>query len=162
MNMKEKTLSKLNELNIKYEIIEHPPVYTIEDMENLNLPHIDCVAKNLFLRDDKGKEHFLICLEKNKSADLKALKDIIGSRRLSFASEERLKTYLDLTKGSVSPLGVLNNTDSSVKIIFDEDLMKKDFIGVHPNENTATVFLKFDDLKNIIENHGNQFQIINI
>ena len=69
---------------------------------------------------------------------------------------ERLDKYLGLTQGSVSPLGLLNNEDKSVVMIFDRDLVGNEEVGVHPNENTATIWLKFSDLKKIIEEHGNE------
>ena len=162
VSMKEKTLERLNKSGVEYELYEHTPVYTIEEMEKLGLPHSDCIAKNLFLRNQNGKEHYLVSMEKNKTADLKELSWILGAKNLSFASEERLKKYLGLEKGSVSPLGVLNNDDSSVKIIFDEDLAAKELVGIHPNENTATVFMKFEDLEELIRNHGNSVQIIKL
>ena len=87
--MKEKTLKTLTVLGVEYELVEHPPVYTIEEMENLNLPHPDCIVKNLFLRDQKGKVHFLVSLEKDKTANLKELSKILDAKNLSFASEER-------------------------------------------------------------------------
>ena len=94
--------------------------------------------------------------------DLKALAEYIGSSKLSFGSAERLDKYLGLTQGSVSPLGLLNNEDKSVVMIFDRDLIGNDEVGVHPNENTATLWLKTSDLINIIEENGNQVNIIEI
>ena len=90
----------LEALSIPYEVWEHPAVYTIEEMDALGLPDPEVVLKNLFLRDAKGKQHFLVVLRKDKQADLRALGERLGTR-LSFASEERLAQYLGLEKGDV-------------------------------------------------------------
>ena len=83
---------------------------------------IEDVCKNLFLRDDRGKRHFLVVLDEAKSADLKAIRAQIGSSRLSFASEDRLMEHLGLIKGAVTPLGVLNDCAEGVEVLMDEDL----------------------------------------
>lgn len=162
MDNKESVFKKLAELNINYKVIYHEAAYTIDDMEALHLENMSDVAKNLFLRDYKGRKHYLVVLEKDKTADLKYIKTQIGSTPLSFASEERLMKYLKLVKGSVSPLGILNDTQGEVEVVFDKELAMKEKIGVHPNDNTATVFLDFKDLQKIIELNGNKIHFINI
>ncbi|MCC0643212.1 prolyl-tRNA synthetase associated domain-containing protein [Clostridioides sp. ZZV14-6154] len=162
MNAQQEVYKKLDELNISYEIVNHPAVYTIDEMEQLKTLQMEFVVKNLFLRDSKGKEHFLVVLGKDKKADLKDIRQKIDSKPLSFASEERLEKYLKLTKGAVTPFGILNDTDAIVKIVFDKDLLKMDKIGIHPNDNTATVFLKFEDLKKLIEENGNEIYYVEV
>jgi len=156
MDKIQKVLRKLDELNINYEIIRHKAVFTIEEVNELKELEKYEVVKNLFLRDDRGTEHYLVVMMKNKKADLRELRAQIKSRHLSFASEKRLEKYLGLEKGSVSPLGIINDTEAQVKIIFDKDLIGKENIGVHPNDNTATVVISFDDLKKVIEDNGNE------
>ena len=80
--------------NIKFDLIEHEAVYTMDDIEKLNLGNYGTEVKNLFLRDEKGKNHFLIIAKEDTKIDMKELKNIINSSRLSFASEDRLKKYL--------------------------------------------------------------------
>lgn len=94
--------------------------------------------------------------------NLKDLREKIGSSRLSFASEERLLKHLGLTKGSVTPLGVINELDTQVEVYFDEDLMSEEIIGVHPNENDATVWLSFKSIKQVIESMGNVFGTVSV
>ena len=108
---KEEVRAKLTEMGIKFEVMEHGPVYTIDEMKLIEGMKIEDVCKNLFLRDDRGKRHFLVVLDEAKSADLKAIRAQIGSSRLSFASEDRLMAHLGLIKGAVTPLGVLNAAD---------------------------------------------------
>lgn len=150
----------LNEKKITYEWIEHEAVYTIDDMLKLGLENMQDVAKNLFLRDAKGKRHFLIVVREDKKVDLKGLGNLLGGVRLSFASEERLEKYLGLKKGSVTPLGILNDEERAVEVFFDKDFCHMEKIGVHPNDNTASVFLSVEELLNIIREHGNPLEII--
>ena len=153
-------LQKLDDMKITYEFEEHPAVYTIEEMENLGIS--EGVVKNLFLRDSKGTRHFLVVLPKDKQADLKSIGAQLGCSRLSFASEDRLERYMKLLKGSVSPLGILNDADKCVEVVFDKDLKGKERLGVHPNDNTATVWMSFDALYGVVERNGNTIHFIEL
>lgn len=163
MDQKSKVYKALDELGISYEVLEHPAVYTIEEMEALEI-FMDnpWIVKNLFLRDANGKRHFLVTLDMNKRVDLKELRKQLNTSGLSFASEERLMKYLGLTKGSVTPLGILNDTQCEVEVVFDSSLVGRDQIGVHPNDNTATVKLSYSDIEKVIRTHGNEMHIISI
>jgi Ala-tRNA(Pro) deacylase len=97
-------------------------------------------------------------LRKDKKADLKELQAQLGTSRLGFASEERLQKYLNLTKGAVTPLGVLNDETRTIEVIFDRDLDGQACLGVHPNDNTATVWLSFESLVKFVADHGNTFR----
>ena len=152
---KEEVYLKLKGLNIEYLKIDHIPIYTIDEANNLDIENKEYIAKNLFLRDDKKRNYYLLVVKSSKKIDLNDLKNKINSRRLSFASEIDLEKYLKLKKGSVTPLGVLNDVERKVKIIIDEDILKEEIVGVHPNDNDATVFMKTKDLIRIIELNGN-------
>lgn len=161
--MKEKVLNKLNELNISYKEVEHTPVYTIEDMDNLgNIFENAKICKNLFVRDQKGKRHFLVVLPEEKRAPLADIATKIGSTKLSFASEERLMKYLKLEPGSVTPLAVINDEANEVEVVFDEDLKKEDMLGVHPCVNTATILLKPEELEKYVLSNNNKLKYIKI
>ena len=101
-------LSVLQTAHIEYHVKEHIPVYTIDEMSALHLPDGEAVAKNLFIRDDKKRTYYIVVIRQEKTANLKALRQTLGSRPLSFASEDDLWKYLKLTKGAVTPLGALN------------------------------------------------------
>ena len=159
--MKE-VIELLEKRNIKYELIEHEEVHTIEDMEKLGLLDKGYVCKNLFLRNANGKVHYALSCGHEKNVDIKSLADKIGSTRLSFASDERLKKYLGLEPGYVSPFGVINDDDESVIFVFDKELIGKKNVGFHPNTNKATVFLDFDEVAKIIASHGNEIIYINM
>lgn len=146
----------LNEKQIPFEVMEHEAVYTMEEMDQLGITAKGIVCKNLFLRDAKGKNHYLLCVPENRKIDLKALPDMIGSTKLSFASAERLMNYLGVEQGCVSPLGILNDEERNVIVVFDAVLETKQKIGIHPNDNTATIWISFDQLCNLILGHGNE------
>ena len=147
-------LRTLTERNIPYQLWEHPAVYTIEEMDALDLPAPEAVVKNLFLRDAKGRRYFLVVLSKEKQADLRALGERLGVK-LSFTSPERLAACMGLEKGSVTPFGVLNDQERKVEVLLDQDLRTRPLVAVHPNENTATVALAPEDLLQVLEDHGN-------
>lgn len=162
MEEKKKVYEKLNSMGIKYEIIDHPPVFTIEEMNNLGITKKAHICKNLFLRDSKGKKHYIVVLSKEKRADLNNIGTQIMSTKLSFGSEKRLDKYLGLKKGAVSPLGIINDANKEVQVVFDKDLIGEENLGVHPNDNTSTIVLSYEDLKKFVEENGNKIYYVNI
>ncbi|MBE6899322.1 MAG: 4-(cytidine 5'-diphospho)-2-C-methyl-D-erythritol kinase [Ruminococcaceae bacterium] len=153
---------KFAELGIEYERIDHPAVYTMEEMDALGIFEKGIIGKNLFLRDNKGKRHFLVFVYGDKHTDLAAIQDELGIKHVSFGSAERLDKFLGLTKGSVSPLGVINDREAAVEFIIDSDFKNCPCVGVHPNQNTSTVWLTFDDLMKVIRENGNKIDFIKI
>ena len=144
----------LTDRGIVYEVTEHAPVYTIEEMLAEKLPYPEVVAKNLFIRDDKKRNYYLITVKESRTVNLKEFQQRFGTRRLSFASENDLMDIMKLKKGSVTPFGLLNDEERKVQFFIGEEL-KDGKLGIHPNENTATVWIKTDDLLQIIQEHGN-------
>jgi Ala-tRNA(Pro) deacylase len=102
-------------------------------------------CKNLFLRNQKGNRHFLVVLEHKRRLDMRRLGEILQAGKLSFASDERLAKYLGLASGAVSAFGLINDRGREVEVILDESLKEKDEINFHPNVNTATLTIGFDD-----------------
>ena len=162
MSAKEEVFERLKELNINYEVMNHSAVYTIEEMDDLGITAQGNVCKNLFLRDEKGKRHFLVVLDKDKKVDLKSIQKQLGSTKLSFASAERLEKYLKLQKSEVTPFGVINDKDCAVEVAFDKMLQGKTRLGVHPNDNTATVWIAFEDIKKVVGLNGNKMKYLTI
>ena len=157
---KKEIYSLLEAKGIAFEKLEHEAVYTMEDMDKAGITAKGTVCKNLFLRDAKGKNHFLVTVPEEKRVDLKLLAEKIGSTKLSFASADRLAKYLCVEQGCVSPFGVLNDESRSVTVVLDQDLQFNDTIGVHPNDNTASVWLDFKSLRQVIEEHGNKIMLV--
>ena len=152
----------LNDLNIPFRVVEHPAAMTIEEIDRFALPNSEAIAKNLFVRDDKKKNYYLITVRKDKKVDLKELRRQLNSRPLSFASENDLKFYLGLNKGTVTPLGILNDIACRVQFVLDQDLTSFPLIGVHPNRNTATLWLSPLNLQALIEKHGNKVILVKL
>lgn len=153
----------LKSKNIWHEITEHQAVYNMEDLEKISIPYKEGDAKNLFLHDDKKINYYLITVKGAKKVDIKKFKKENDTRSLSFASEEELKLILNLTKGSVTPLGTLNDKEHKTKVYIDEELLiPNNIIGVHPNDNTATVWLKTTDLVNILKDNNITVNIIKL
>ena len=151
----------LTENNIWYEITKHEAVYNMEELKAVELPYPEWDAKNLFVRDDKKRNYYLITVKGEKRVDLKEFRKQNGLRNLSFASEADLMEYMRLTPGAVSPLGLLNDPEHQVQFYLDAELAGNK-IRVHPNDNTATVWMETDDLIKLIQNNGNEVHVVNI
>ncbi len=162
MNSRENIIKRLSELNIKYELVEHEAAFTMEEYNALGFNPNDEICKNLFLRDYKGKRHMLVVIKGSKQADLVLIRNEIDSSKLSFASDERLSKYLDVKKGSVSPFGIINDSENAVEVYFDKDLKDMPRLGFHPNDNTATIFLSFEDINRYIESTGHKIQFVKV
>lgn len=153
----------LSEIQVPYEVLEHQAVYTVQEANLLEMLYPGSGAKNLFLRDDKKQNYYLITLKSEKKIDLKEFSRDNHLRRLSFAHANELEGILGLKAGAVSPLGILNDDNRQVEVFLDSDLfLGSALVGVHPNDNTATVWLTADDLLKIIQTHGNKVKIVNI
>lgn len=152
----------LREGGYEFDIVEHEAVFTMEGMEALGLPFAQDVVKNLFLRDDKKRNYYLVVMPEDKPANLKELRARLEARPLRFASEDDLHEYLGLRGGAVSPFGVLNDEQVAVQVVFDEELGGYAGLGVHPNDNTATLHVKLADMVKIIEDHGNALRFVEL
>ena len=151
---KQEVYALLDRKKIPYTRLEHPAAYTVEDIDGFGLPDGERIVKNLFLRDDKKRQYYLVVLPKDKSANLKELRRVLDSRPLQFASEEDLYATLGVQKGAVTPLGILNDRERRTRVVLDRELENYPVLGVHPNENTATVWLSPADLLELLREHG--------
>lgn len=151
----------LTERGIWHEITEHPAVYNMEEMAAVDLPYPEADGKNLFLRDDKKRHYYLLTVRGDKRVDLKAFRQANGTRPLSFASAEDLQAKLGLLPGAVTPLGALNDREGQVEVFLDQDFLSPPgLIGVHPNDNTATLWLRMEDLIALLRDHGTVVRVV--
>ncbi len=157
---KEEILSLLNEQGITYHYQTHGAVQTIDDVDSAGVIREGVVLKNLFLKDEKGKKHFLICVPETRHTDFKEIGEQIGAKKLGLASAERLEKYLGVEQGCVSPFGILNDLEKTVTVIMDQTLEDDTIIGVHPNDTTASVWLKYGDMKKVIIQNGNTLHLL--
>ena len=158
---KEETYQYLSDHNIKFEITEHGSVFNMAELEAVKLPYPDSDAKNLFVRDDKRRNYYLITVKGDKRVDLKDFRRKHELRPLTFASADELMEMMKLFPGAVSPLGLLSDEEHKVKLFLDEAFGEGP-IGIHPNDNTATVWLQTADLVRIIREHGNMVEMVNV
>ncbi len=159
-NSREKVFDVLNGLGIQYDLHEHPPLDTIEIAQqywkNIDATH----CKNLFFRNHKGKKHYLVIIKDTTPFSIYSLEQKLKQGKLSFASEKRLLKYLGVRPGSVSPFGLVNDADSHVYVFIDEQLRNADKISFHPNDNTASLVLKFADFITYLKSVGNSYEFI--
>jgi Ala-tRNA(Pro) deacylase len=152
----------LSEHKIEFERYDHPPVLTCEEANRLVPPIPAAKTKNLFLRDRKGKRHFLISLGYEKQVDLKGLSSALGVSKLSLASPERLRNYLGVDPGSVTILAVVNDARKKVEVIMDEDLWGSEAFRCHPLVNTSTLAISRENIERFLEATGHPLRVVNI
>ena len=150
----------LQERGIEYECVEHPAAYNMEEMSHIALPYPEADAKNLFVRDDNKRNYYLLTVRGDRRVDLREFRSRYGTKRLSFASEGDMLELLGLHPGSVTPLGLLNDAEHRVIFYLDAFFLEPPaLVGVHPNENTATVWMKTDDLLRLLRATGADVRI---
>lgn len=153
----------LDSLHIAYERVDHEPAMTMEAClavdEALGAP----MCKNLFLCNRQQTDFYLLLMPGDKPFKTKDLSAQIGSSRLSFADAEHMEQYLDITPGSVSVLGLMNDKEKKVRLLIDRDLLKEEFIGCHPCVNTSSLRLATKDLiETIIPAMEHTMQIVEL
>lgn len=150
----------LDDLGIAYAVTEHEAAFTVEQADHLygHLPGAH--SKNLFLRNKRGNQHYLVVVESHRPVDIKALKETLGESTLSFASPERLERYLGLTPGAVSPFGLIHDAERAVRVIVDRGLLAHDQVNFHPNRNTATVTLSVSDFQRFLAHTGQEVRLM--
>ncbi len=160
MNKRAEVISYLNDLNIPFELHEHPPVPTVEEA----LPYwkdIDSAhCKNLFFRNHKGNRHYLVILDHRRQLNIRDLEQKLKQGKISFASPKRMERYLGLSAGSVSVFGIINDHENHVHLFLDEALQSATHISFHPNENNATLVISFASFLRFLETSGNSYEFI--
>lgn len=134
--------------NIDCEWIDHVGLESMDEYEKYQKELGCIIPKNLFLTNRQQTKFYLLIIEGNKKFLTKEISSQINSSRLSFASEEKLNEYLGCYKGSTSIFGLLFDIDKKVDLLIDSDILKHEYLGFHPLENTSTLKLKTDDLIN--------------
>jgi Ala-tRNA(Pro) deacylase len=147
---------------IEYERHAHPPVFTCEDVNRLvpELPGMK--TKNLFICDNKGKQHFLVTLPDEKSVDLKSFGEALSVKKLRFASAGRLEKHLKLEPGAVTILGVMNDDARQVRVIVDQAIWEADALQCHPLVNTATLVIALDQVRKFLDATGHEATVMDV
>lgn len=137
----------LDELRITYERVDHEPANTMEackEIDKILAPAVIC--KNLFLCNSQKTKFYLLMIREDKKFKTKDISKQINSSRLSFAPEEEMLEYLDITPGSVSVLGLMNDKENRVQLLVDEDVLQSKYFGCHPCVNTSSLRVKTEDI----------------
>lgn len=136
----------LDRLGIEYFRVDHAPAMTMDACEEIDDALGISVCKNLFLCNRQKTLFYLLMLPGDKVFRTKQLSEQIGSTRLSFADAEHMEKYLEITPGSVSVLGLMNDKTNAVRLLVDEDLLREEYLGCHPCVNTSSLRLKTEDV----------------
>ena len=153
----------LDSLGISFERVDHAPAMTMEVCAAIDEVLEATICKNLLLCNRQGTAFYLLMLPGNKVFKTSVLSKQIGSSRLSFASAEAMEQFLDITPGSVSVMGLMNDHENQVQLLIDEDVLKGEFFGCHPCINTSSLRLRTADLtEKIIPAMGHEPRIVNL
>jgi Ala-tRNA(Pro) deacylase len=150
----------LTKLGIKYDLYEHPPLDTIaiaqQYWKDIEATH----CKNLFFRNHKGNQHYLVIIQDTTPFDIHSLEKSLKQGKLTFGSEKRLEKHLGVKPGSVSPFGLLNDVGQHVIVFLDKQLISSHKISFHPNDNTASLVINYVDFVHFLECQGNIYSYI--
>lgn len=172
MNREEIVFSFLRRNNIEFTHYSHPEGKTIEEAKKWwkNDGSVHC--KNLFFRNHKGNRHYLVCFDCDKDLDIHELEHRLKASlisqglpscgKLSFASAERMMKYLGLEPGSVSPFGLINDTENHVHLFLDEHLQKADYLSFHPNDCRGTVVISREEFGKYLSIIGNSYEFTHL
>ena len=153
-----RTYDLLDRLGVEYERIDHEPAMTMEDCKEVDQLLEAVICKNLFLCNRQKTAFYLLMIPDTKVFHTKDLSAQIGSARLSFAKPEYMEEFLDITPGSVSVMGLMNDKERRVQLLVDEDVLNGEYIGCHPCINTSSIRFKVKDLiEKVIPAMGHDF-----
>jgi len=158
-----KVYNLLDSLGIEYERVDHAEANTMDLCLEIDKALGAEICKNLFLCNRQKTDFYLLMMPGSKPFKTKDLSAQIGSSRLSFADAEAMEKYLDITPGSVSVTGLINDTENKVKLLVDSDLLDSEFIGCHPNINTSSLKLKTKDIfEKLVPATNHRYQVVNL
>ncbi len=154
--------NKLADLGIDYEYYEHPSIPTIE-LAKVYKKDIDAThCKNIFLRNHKGNRHYFVVLEQSENVNIRSLELMLKQGKLSFASEKRLKKYLNTKPGAVSPLGLMFDKEKNTTLFIDKKLENAKKLSFHPNVDNASIVISYSDLIKFVNNLGINYTLIDL
>ncbi len=162
MNGDPKLYELLKKLDIDFEYVEHPEAPTIKIAKQFWAGHDAKHCKNLFFRNHKGNQHYLVLLDCDQNMDIHSIEKILKQGKLSFASPERLMRYLGVTPGSVTPFGLINDKDHHVIVFIDSTLKNAERLSFHPCINTASLMIKKEDLLKFLDYYTNPYYWIDL
>lgn len=147
---------------IEYVLHEHPAVYTCEEAKRYRGDIPGLASKNLLLRNQDSSRHFLMILPAKKRLDLKKLGNIVGIKKITFATREALQEKLGLETGAVSPFGLLNDEKNEIELYIDKEIYDAEIVSFHPNINTASVELSRDMFHKFLQAINHKANVIEL
>ena len=156
----QKVLAYLKKNNITHSWYTHTEAPTIEIARQHWQKDGSKHCKNLFFRNHKGNRHYLVVLDCERDLDIHDLEKRLHQGKLSFASPQRMEKYLGLQPGSVSPFGLINDTENHVHLFLDENLQNEQSLSFHPNDNHATVVISNEEFMRYLSLVGNTYEFI--
>ena len=155
-------LNFLDSHHFEYSWYTHPAAPTIEIARQYWKKDGSKHCKNLFFRNHKGNRHYLVCFDCEQSMAIHDLEHLLHQGKLSFASEQRMERWLGLKPGSVSPFGLINDTENHVHLFLDSKLRDYPSLSFHPNDNRATVVIELSEFLRYLEIVGNTYEFIEL
>ena len=158
----ERVFDFLQQQGIEYTFYTHPEAPTIEIARQYWHNDGSKHCKNLFFRNHKGNRHYLVVFDSEQTLAIHDLEHRLKQGKLSFASEQRMERYLGLKPGSVSPFGLINDTENHTHLFLDKKLLDYPSLSFHPNDNTATVVISQQMFAKYLAAVGNSFEYIEL
>ena len=152
----------LSRHSIEYERYDHPAVFTCEQAEQLVPPMQAARTKNLFLRDRKGVRHFLVVVGYEKSVDLKRLTPLLDADKLALGRPEQMLEFLGVEPGSVTILGLANDRQGRLEVVFDEPIAAAASLRCHPLVNTATLEISAEAMRRFLQATGHSLRVLDV
>ena len=146
LNKEIRVYDLLDSLGVDYERLDHEAAMTMEACEEIDRALDATICKNLFLCNRQETDFYLLMIPGNKKFKTKDISAQIHSARLSFAKPEYMEQFLDITPGSVSVMGLMNDKEKRVQLLMDEDVLKGEYIGCHPCINTSSLRIRTEDM----------------
>ncbi len=150
----------LNKLNISYQKYSHPPLHNCDEADKLNLERSGFRLKNLFLRDNYGRNHLLLVIPHDRQVNLKQLSKQLAMSRIGFCSPRRLQKYLGCRPGHLSLLALVNDTNNQVDVYIDKLVWQQARLQCHPLDNRLTYVIELDDIEKLLTYTGHKPRVI--
>ncbi|MGL4694931.1 prolyl-tRNA synthetase associated domain-containing protein [Enterococcus larvae] len=157
-----KVKEMLEQLAVPFDCVEHPPVFTTEEADHYIEGLEGVRTKSMFLTNKKKTTFYLLIMDDAQRLDMDAFKTIVGANRIKMASAESLMEKLQLTPGSVSIFGLLNNGEKDVHVYFAKDILAEKRMSFHPNDNTKTILLDTQDVLRFVEALGYTYGVADL
>ena len=162
MDAYQQVANKLQELGIVYDVVEHPPAFTTEQADSYIEGLEGVRTKSMFLTNKKKTQYYLLIMDDHKPLDMDDFKEQVGANRIRMASADSLAEKMNLSAGTVSPFGLLNNAEKDIQVYFDKDILSEEIMTFHPNTNEKTIFIKTQDLFRFLEAIDFSYEILTL